>query len=979
MDENNSKPRVEYSEFRRMLEEMRGNKQNSAQDSDNELTNNIKDLVVVIKELTKNITMIIGGQRTAPMGTTPFTAALQNSNNPKIQSDEDQLEAIKREDEQTELLRIIAKNTGYREKATPEKTEEFSGGLISKIALAGVAIAGLLYGYFQTWFKAVKFLFNGITKALKGAYELLIPETLRKSIGNSFSGIATFFSDLGTKVKSLFVFDESSKIGKAITAIKDAFKSVAGMWSKISEGISGAVKAVTKIPGISAFLKGAAKVFMIATPIGRVLGILIAVYDTISGALKGWEKGGFIGAITGAMQGLIGGFIGGFADFIKSIVSWTLGALGFTGIEKFLDSFSFTKIINDFIEAVMSPLQLLQDVIMHPIESLKKLGGIISDVFTKITKVFDPVIEFFSGIGKSVIGMLEGIGIPEIGFTIPIIGKKVSIGPFYPFKSDAKKPVAPAETPPAKTAPEAADTKLAPQNRAPAVAPAAAVSAAKMPAEQVANVDAKTNTKGSGTFNKAGFTPDGKRYEFKSEKEIDDAVESGKLFPQVAETRREILETRRMSAGMKPGETRTLVGGVPVANVAAQPPAATPSPAVATPIKASPIVEAKTPAVATPIKAKVDNVEQTRMAARGMYQAGTKEEEAAKQKLKEFEKANPFDYRDKPTAMQDFLEVQGTGKFNDPKKQKEYDALMDTSYKAADKKEKAKLDYETSDKANEYNTNKFGQLEENLGAIFAKKDVLLSRFGYKESDLLNADGKSYSISKINTAYDKNVNKDLMSTATPKASPIVEKAATPIAGGGQTVNPSAQNYNAKAAGTETKAPEKASPIVEGKKVGPNWLEAQRRYAREDSSTPADHLSGQFPGIQARFRELASKAKPLTDSYQSIEKLEQDLVSRAMIELKGKQTVTPEMQAMRKANERSAALAQAASTGTTIEAKTSDVANSRDALTTSGNGSSAIVNAPTTVNNTNQNTTVAKSPFRNEEGTINKYYSTRLGAY
>ena len=32
-----------------------------------------------------------------------------------------------------------------------------------------------------------------------------------------------------------------------------------------------------------------------------------------------------------------------------------------------------------------------------------------------------------------------------------------------------------------------------------------------------------------------------------------------------------------------------------------------------------------------------------------------------------------------------------------------------------------------------------------------------------------------------------------------------------------------------------------------------------------------------------------------------------------------------------------------------------------------------------NNTNQNTTVAKSPFRNEEGTINKYYSTRLGAY
>ena len=898
MDENNSKPRVEYSEFRRMLEEMRGNKQNSAQDSDNELTNNIKDLVVVIKELTKNITMIIGGQRTSPMGTTPFTAALQN-NNPKIQSDEDQLEAIKREDEQTELLRIIAKNTGYREKATPEKTEEFSGGLISKIALAGVAIAGLLYGYFQTWLKGVKFLFNGITKALKGAYELLIPETLRKSIGNSFSGIATFFSDLGTKVKSLFVFDESSKIGKAITAIKDAFKSVAEMWSKISEGISGAVKAVTKIPGIGAFLRGASKVFMIATPIGRVLGILVAVYDTISGALKGWEKGGFIGAITGAMQGLIGGFFGGFADFIKSITSWTLGALGFTGIEKFLDSFSFTEIINDFIEGFFKPAQILQDAIMHPIESLKKLGGIISDVFTKITKVFDPVIEFFSGIGKSVIGMLEGIGIPEIGFTIPIIGKKVSIGPFYPFKSDAQKPVAPAEAPPAKTAPEAADTT------------------AKMPAGQIANVDAKTNTKDSGTFNKAGFTPDGKRYEFKSEKEIDDALESGRLLPQVAETRKEILKTRSMRDGMKPGETRTIVGGVPVANVTSQPPAETPVtqppakktfPAMAvgemergTKSKASPIVEkaatpipgggqtvnpsaqnynakaagteAKAPAVATPIKAKTDTAEQTRMAAKQQYQLGTKEEEAAKQKLKEFEKANPFDYRDKPTAMQDFLEVPGTGKFSDPKKQKEYDALMDKSYKASDKKEKAKLDYETSDNAQEYKTNKFGQQDENLGAIFARKDVLISRFGYKDSDLLNADGKSYSISKINTAYDKNVNKDL-------TSPV------------------------------------STPTVEGGK-----------------KPPPNALSGIIAGGAKMFGvDLeAAQGAPLP-----------------------------------------------AGTGNTIEAKTGDVANSRDSLATKSGGS-AIVNAPTTVNNTNQNTTVAKSPFRNEEGTINKYYSTRLGAY
>ena len=177
------------------------------------------------------------------------------------------------------------------------------------------------------------------------------------------------------------------------------------------------------------------------------------------------------------------------------------------------------------------------------------------------------------------------------------------------------------------------------------------------------------------------------------------------------------------------------------------------------------------------------SAEKTRLASREMYQAGTKEEEAAKQKLEAFEKANPFDYRNKQTPTQAFLEVPGTGKFSDPEKQKEYDALQDATYKASDKKEKARLNYETSDKTQEYKINKFGQQEENLGAIFAKKDVLISRFGYKDSDLLNADGKSYSIGKINAAYDKNVEKDLMSPAAKDAN-ISQGQGQPLKSGPQ---------------------------------------------------------------------------------------------------------------------------------------------------------------------------------------------------
>jgi hypothetical protein len=403
------------------------------------------------------------------------------------------------------------------------------------------------------------------------------------------------------------------------------------------------------------------------------------------------------------------------------------------------------------------------------------------------------------------------------------------------------------------------------------------------------------------------------------------------------------------------------------AQAVATPTVVPPSPAVATPIKASPIVEAKTPAVATPIKAKPDTAEQTRMAARGMYQAGTKEEEAAKQKLEAFKKANPFDIKAKGDVESGYT----PGKFTDPKKQKEYDALQDAQYDASNKKEKAQKSYETADNAGRYKFNKAGQEVRNTDDSSNKLDILTSRFGYKESDLLNADGKSYSISKINTAYDKEVKKDLTLTATPKASPIVEKAATPIPGGGQTVNPSAQNYNAKAAGTETKAPEKASPIVEdGKYANLDIIEyAQRAIEEYKKGTPGFELLDDKQTIKVTNKDYLPKgAKSRTTKLRSISSSSGGPITDSAFK-------DPFFQNF---EQKARGIPASSSTGNAIEAKTGDVANSRDSLATKGGGT-AVVNAPTTVNNSSQNTTIAKSPFRNEEGTINKYYSTRLGAY
>ena len=330
--------------------------------------------------------------------------------------------------------------------------------------------------------------------------------------------------------------------------------------------------------------------------------------------------------------------------------------------------------------------------------------------------------------------------------------------------------------------------------------------------------------------------------------------------------------------------------------------------------------------------------EKTRLASREMYQAGTKEEEAAKQKLKEFEKANPFDYRDKQTTTQAFLEVPGTGKFSDPKKQKEYDALQDATYKASDKKEKAKLDYETSDKANQYKTNKFGQQEKNLGAIFAKKDVLISRFGYKDSDLLNADGKSYSISKINAAYDKNVEKDLTSPAAKDAN-ISQGQGQPLKSGPQGIGANQPVADANIA-QGGKPPVLATPKAGGSMI-----------AGEPWSAGQELSNNQLAEISAGIASGKTYSNRVINQYHT---QSGDVKARASLKV----TAGP----------------QSGIDGDVLSKKSTanEQAKMEAAKSSSGNNTSVI--APT-VNNTSNQTQLIKPQIRNQESSQTRYQDSR----
>jgi len=644
----------------------------------------------------------MGAKNKTPMGTTPVSAVLANTNNPQIKTDENEQEAIKREDDQTDLLKRIAENTGGKEKFKSEKKDDL-GDSLSPLGIGIAVAAGTIAGLVSAWVKTVKLFVDIFGKGLTALGEIFpslgkAMKLVQETFTGFIEGIKGIFSSAVGKLASMFesaiglfktIFGESTLIGKVIAAVKSG---ISGFLEPIRTGFT----ALAESTGPLSKLFGA--VASIVKKIAYPLMVIMAVWDTIKGALKGWEEGGLIGAIGGAIKGLFNSLVGGVADMIKGAISWIAGALGFTAVENFLDSFSFEDLFSDLVDAILFIPQTIQNFIMHPIDSIMKLGTIIMDTFSGIVHVFDPVIDFFSGIGDSIIGMLEGIGIPEMGFTIPIIGKKVSIGPFYPFKKDSE---APADSP---------------------------------------------STDAAGGTTKA-----------------------------------------------VPPENDNPVSGV----------------------------------------------------------------------------------------------IGGVKKF----------------------------------------------------------------FGFGGGD----DAKT-------------------------TSPIVEKSATPIPGGGQTVDPSAQNYNAAAAGTETKVPEKASPM-KGSFVKGSFAEAannpktqniiqfaqtaQEEYAKGTPGfelmpdketikvTNKDYLPEGVAYKTTRLKSISSSAGgPITNSPSSAS----DMLGTGMAQ----------------------GIPTPAGTGNAIEAKTGDVANSRDDLSSKGGGTS-VVNAPTTVNNNSQTSSHAKSPFRNEEGTLNKYYASRLGAY
>jgi hypothetical protein len=160
---------------------------------------------------------------------------------------------------------------------------------------------------------------------------------------------------------------------------------------------------------------------------------------------------------------IIGSIVNGLIDGFKVFFDGgTLGEALIAGLGGILDFLTFGLIDAKTIQSVVDWITgFVDDFIIKPItEFVSMIGDAFENYIMKPIKDFlSPLTNFFKSIKDTVVGFVEGFQIPGIKFTIPIIGKEVSLGPWKPFAPNtAAAPSAPA--PSAATAMASAPTPV---------------------------------------------------------------------------------------------------------------------------------------------------------------------------------------------------------------------------------------------------------------------------------------------------------------------------------------------------------------------------------------------------------------------------------------------------------------------------------------------------------------------------------------
>ena len=133
------------------------------------------------------------------------------------------------------------------------------------------------------------------------------------------------------------IFSPASILGKFTSKIRSIFAI-----------IGKALGFVSKLSGLTSFLKLGLSLGKAIPVVGQIIMVLTGIFGFIKGAITGFKTGGILGAITGGLIGLYDGLIGSFVNLIADVLGWIFTKLGFKKFGAFLSGldFSFAGLMN---------------------------------------------------------------------------------------------------------------------------------------------------------------------------------------------------------------------------------------------------------------------------------------------------------------------------------------------------------------------------------------------------------------------------------------------------------------------------------------------------------------------------------------------------------------------------------------------------------------------------------------------------------
>lgn len=285
----------------------------------------------------------------------------------------------------------------------------------------------------NNFFDSITGIFTGIIFAagtVKGFVSELVPAltAMKNQVFSVFTKIGKLFSNIGkfiirsipvpTRLTGLFdpiknmYVAISNAVKLIVTQLKplvDISREVGGVMSKVTGAINKALAAFSAGSRFGVFI---AKLLPLAggllKAIALPLTLLTGVVYSVIRAVQGFKTEGIIGAIKGAISGFLEGVVGTTLDLLKSIVSWTAGALGFDKVEAFLDSFSFTKILTDGVDAIVDSIKYIYDSVVNIFSPEKFKNAIANFSVFSISKVLGVVVGGILDMVKGVFSWILG-------------------------------------------------------------------------------------------------------------------------------------------------------------------------------------------------------------------------------------------------------------------------------------------------------------------------------------------------------------------------------------------------------------------------------------------------------------------------------------------------------------------------------------------------------------------------------------------